>query len=49
MNKDSSAALTNRASFMHWTHVPIRFSDQDSLGHVNNVAFKRQERPSHWA
>jgi acyl-CoA thioester hydrolase len=39
MNKDASAIdLTNRASFIHWTPVTIRFSDQDSLGHVNNVA-----------
>ena len=35
---DKSTALTNRAHFTHWTCVPIRFSDQDSLGHVNNVA-----------
>ena len=39
MNKDSpSPDLTKRASFIHWTPVTIRFSDQDSLGHVNNVA-----------
>ena len=30
--------LTDRASFSHWTPVSIRFSDQDPLGHVNNVA-----------
>ena len=30
--------LTNRASFGHWTGVTIRFSDEDNLGHVNNVA-----------
>ena len=30
--------LTRRESFSHWTAVTIRFSDQDSLGHVNNVA-----------
>ena len=39
MNKNiRDAALANRAHFTHWTVVPIRFSDQDSLGHVNNVA-----------
>lgn len=30
--------LTDRESFSHWVQVTIRFSDQDSLGHVNNVA-----------
>lgn len=30
--------LTDRASFRHWTPVTIRFSDEDNLGHVNNVA-----------
>jgi acyl-CoA thioester hydrolase len=30
---------TQRASFDHFTTVSIRFSDQDSMGHVNNVAF----------
>lgn len=35
---DPSIDLTNRASFNHWVPVTIRFSDQDSLGHVNNVA-----------
>ena len=34
----SSIDLTRRESFRHWTPVTIRFSDQDSLGHVNNVA-----------
>lgn len=39
MNSDSiDADLTDRASFRHWTPVSIRFSDQDPLGHVNNVA-----------
>lgn len=39
MNKDTPAIdLTSRASFNHWVPVTIRFSDQDSLGHVNNVA-----------
>jgi len=31
--------LTTRDSFRFWTPVTIRFSDQDPLGHVNNVAF----------
>ncbi|MEM9060207.1 MAG: thioesterase family protein [Pseudomonadota bacterium] len=30
--------LTQRASFHHWSPVTIRFGDQDSLAHVNNVA-----------
>ncbi|MDA8637008.1 acyl-CoA thioesterase [Rhodospirillales bacterium] len=30
---------TQRASFDHFTTVTIRFSDQDSMGHVNNVSF----------
>ncbi|MDA7946823.1 MAG: acyl-CoA thioesterase [Hyphomicrobiaceae bacterium] len=30
--------LTRRETFDHWTSVTIRFSDQDPLGHVNNVA-----------
>ena len=30
---------TQRACFDHFTTVTIRFSDQDSMGHVNNVAF----------
>jgi len=39
MNKDTPASdLTRRETFSHWTPVTIRFSDQDSLGHVNNVA-----------
>ncbi len=34
----ASIDLTGRESFSHWVPVTIRFSDQDSLGHVNNVA-----------
>lgn len=30
--------LTRRESFRHWTPVTIRFCDQDSMAHVNNVA-----------
>lgn len=30
--------LNRRESFRHWSPVTIRFSDQDSLAHVNNVA-----------
>ena len=30
---------SNPATFRHWTPVTIRFSDQDSMGHVNNVAY----------
>ena len=30
--------LTNRQTYSHWTPVTIRFSDQDSMAHVNNTA-----------
>ena len=32
-------ALNSKNSYQHWTDVTIRFSDQDPLGHVNNVAY----------
>ena len=28
----------DRSNFRAWTTIPIRFGDQDTLGHVNNVA-----------
>ncbi len=31
--------LARRETFQQFTEVTIRFSDQDSMGHVNNVAF----------
>ena len=34
----SEIDLTRRESFRHWSPVTIRFSDQDSLAHINNVA-----------
>lgn len=30
--------LTKRESYRHWNAVTIRYSDQDSIGHVNNVS-----------
>jgi len=30
--------LTRRETFAHWIPVTIRFSDQDSMAHVNNCA-----------
>ena len=30
--------LRNRDTYQHWSQVTIRFGDQDSLGHINNVA-----------
>ncbi|MFQ5763376.1 MAG: acyl-CoA thioesterase [Rhodospirillales bacterium] len=37
--KDAPAPnLTDAGSFRRWTQVSLRFSDQDSLGHINNVA-----------
>ena len=34
-----TADLNRIDSFAHWTPVTIRFSDQDSMDHVNNCAF----------
>ncbi|HSF95311.1 MAG TPA: thioesterase family protein [Thermohalobaculum sp.] len=31
--------LTRRETYRHWTPVTIRYSDQDSMAHVNNCAF----------
>ncbi len=31
--------LTAAGTFRHWTPVSLRFSDQDSMGHINNVAY----------
>ena len=31
--------LKSKSSFYFWTPVSIRFSDQDPLGHINNVAY----------
>ncbi|MFK7942627.1 MAG: acyl-CoA thioesterase [Paracoccaceae bacterium] len=33
--------LTARETYRHWSPVTIRFSDQDSLGHINNVALSQ--------
>lgn len=38
MADDQEVDLKNRDSFTVWSEVTIRFSDEDSLGHVNNVA-----------
>lgn len=37
----SEIDLTRRETFCHWSPVTIRFSDQDSLGHINNVALSQ--------
>ncbi len=34
-----SVNLTVKESFQFWTDVTVRFSDQDPLGHINNVAY----------
>ena len=42
MNAESSGNapdLTAAGTFQHWTPVSLRFSDQDSMGHINNVAY----------
>lgn len=31
--------LTRRETFTHWIDVQIRYNDQDTLGHVNNVIY----------
>ncbi len=31
--------LTQAETFRHWTPVSLRFSDEDSMGHINNVAY----------
>ncbi len=36
---NAAADLTDAGTFRHWTPVSLRFSDQDSMGHINNVAF----------
>ncbi len=36
---DAAPNLTDAGTFRHWTPVSLRFSDQDSMGHINNVAF----------
>ena len=39
--KDANAApdLTDAGTFRHWTRVSLRFSDEDNMGHINNVAY----------
>jgi acyl-CoA thioester hydrolase len=36
---DDEIDLTVLETFSRWTPVTIRYSDQDGMGHVNNVAF----------
>ena len=38
---DTEFDLTRRETFHHWSPVTIRFSDQDSLAHINNVALSQ--------
>ncbi len=39
MSKNPSGSDANqRVAYRAWTTIPIRFGDQDVLGHVNNVA-----------
>jgi len=39
MNTDTTPDLTSAEIFRHWTAVSLRFSDQDSMGHINNVSY----------
>ncbi len=36
---ETAPDLTDAGAFRRWTPVSLRFSDQDSLGHINNVAY----------
>ena len=38
-NADNAPDLTKAETFRHWTQVSIRFSDEDNMGHINNVAY----------
>jgi acyl-CoA thioester hydrolase len=31
--------LADASLYRHWTPVTLRFSDQDAVGHINNVAY----------
>ena len=37
--KKNPFLLHIKSNYKHWTEVTIRYSDQDPLGHVNNVAY----------
>lgn len=37
-DKPDTTDLTSKSTFSHWSEVSIRYSDQDPMGHVNNVA-----------
>ena len=37
--EDNVVDLTDSKKLKHWTSVSLRFSDQDSLGHINNVSY----------
>lgn len=40
MNDQAPTIDTSRPeTFHHWTPVTLRFSDQDSMGHINNVSY----------
>ncbi len=36
---DAAPDLTKAETFRHWTRVSLRFSDEDNMGHINNVAY----------
>lgn len=36
---DDPAGGTDPDAYLHWVVDTVRFSDQDAVGHVNNVAF----------
>ena len=38
-NGAAAPDLTDPGTFSHWTQVSLRFSDEDNMGHINNVAY----------
>lgn len=49
MDLQSGPDLRDRSAYGHWTAVPIRYSDQDAMAHVNNVALAQYVEASRTA
>ena len=39
MSNEKKFDLKNPATYQFWVDVSMRYSDQDELGHVNNVSY----------
>ena len=39
MSAGDAPDLTRAETFRHWTQVSLRFSDEDNMAHINNVAY----------